>query len=180
MKRKVRSQSSGLFLFELIIAILFFSLASAVCVQIFVKSHLLSQQAQNLNYAVNLSSGAAQTINTGSSMTDILLNLETAFPTAVDTGSNISSAENTTAGAVTTQSPSSDTPAHINMNIYYNKKWNPCAEADAAYTMFISLLQEDTMVNGVIRIFPAARDSKTDDEMIYELSLTHHLQRRVS
>ena len=51
MNRKNRAQSSTLFLLELILAILFFSLASAVCVQFFVKSRLLSRGAQNLNHA---------------------------------------------------------------------------------------------------------------------------------
>ncbi len=49
MKHRNRAQSSSLFLLELILAILFFSLASAVCVQFFVKSHLLSRDARNLN-----------------------------------------------------------------------------------------------------------------------------------
>ena len=37
---------------EMIIAILFFSLASAVCIQLFAKSHLLSTQTVNQNHAV--------------------------------------------------------------------------------------------------------------------------------
>lgn len=36
----------------MIIAILFFSLASAVCIQLFAKSHLLSTQTVNQNHAV--------------------------------------------------------------------------------------------------------------------------------
>ena len=41
-----------MFLMELLIAILFFSVASAVCVQIFVKSHITTQNAAALNDAV--------------------------------------------------------------------------------------------------------------------------------
>ena len=37
---------------EMIIAILFFSLASAVCIQLFARSHLLSTQTVNQNHAV--------------------------------------------------------------------------------------------------------------------------------
>lgn len=50
---------SSLFLLELIIAILFFSLASAVCVRFFVKSHTLSRETGNLTAAVNMASGQA-------------------------------------------------------------------------------------------------------------------------
>lgn len=51
---------SSLFLLELIIAILFFSLASAVCVRFFVKSHTLSRETGNLTAAVNMASGQAE------------------------------------------------------------------------------------------------------------------------
>ena len=43
MKRKPTANPSSLFLLELIFAILFFSVASAVCVQIFVKSMVRSE-----------------------------------------------------------------------------------------------------------------------------------------
>lgn len=79
MNRKGRAGASSLFLLELIIAILFFALASAVCVQIFVKSHLMSQQASQLNHAVNIASSAAQTIDSGSDMAEINDNLIAVF-----------------------------------------------------------------------------------------------------
>lgn len=62
MKRQNHTHSSGLFLLELILAILFFTLASAVCLQIFVKSHTLSRLAQDLNFAVNAVSSAAEQV----------------------------------------------------------------------------------------------------------------------
>ena len=43
---------SGLFLMELIMSIMFFSLASAVCVELFVRSHTLSKSSVELNHAV--------------------------------------------------------------------------------------------------------------------------------
>lgn len=46
------SSKSGLFLMELIMSIMFFSLASAVCVELFVKSHTLSKSSVELNHAV--------------------------------------------------------------------------------------------------------------------------------
>lgn len=60
MKRKNRPRSSSLFLMELILAIFFFTAASAVCVQIFVKAHVLSTESRALNHAVNLCTGAAE------------------------------------------------------------------------------------------------------------------------
>ena len=46
------AKRSSLFLLELMIAILFFCLASAVCVQIFVKAHTTSRETQELNTAL--------------------------------------------------------------------------------------------------------------------------------
>ena len=67
---KHRSRSSSLFLMELIIAILVFAVASAVCVQIFVTSHQLSDRASKLNSAVNEASSIAEIVNASSSLSE--------------------------------------------------------------------------------------------------------------
>ena len=46
MVRTHVSRRSGIFLTELMIAILLFALASALCVRIFVRAHQISTQAQ--------------------------------------------------------------------------------------------------------------------------------------
>lgn len=46
------SSKTSLFLMELIIAIFFFSLAGAVCIQLFVRSHVISNSSVELNYGV--------------------------------------------------------------------------------------------------------------------------------
>ena len=51
METKYSSKAS-LFLMELIIAILFFAISSAICTQLFVKSHIISQHTVNDNHAV--------------------------------------------------------------------------------------------------------------------------------
>lgn len=54
------SSRSGLFLMELIISILFFSLAGAVCVKLFVNSHIISQNSVELNHALEWSQNVAE------------------------------------------------------------------------------------------------------------------------
>lgn len=49
---KSNSSKTGLFLMELIIAVLFFSLAGAVCVRLFVQSYQISNQSVLLNHSV--------------------------------------------------------------------------------------------------------------------------------
>lgn len=60
MKYQRHNNTSSLFLLELILAVLFFSVASALCIQIFIKAHLMSQDARNLNFAVNEVSSMAE------------------------------------------------------------------------------------------------------------------------
>ena len=68
MVHKSRARSSSLFLMELIFAILFFSVASAVCVEFFVKAHLLSRDSDALSRAVNECAGAAEIICTSNGL----------------------------------------------------------------------------------------------------------------
>ncbi|MDD6190089.1 MAG: hypothetical protein PUB75_00665 [Firmicutes bacterium] len=80
MKIRNRARSSSLFLLELIIAILFFSIASAVCVQFFVKSHTMSQDSKNLNLAVNECSSIAEIVQTSDSSREALREISMEYP----------------------------------------------------------------------------------------------------
>ena len=51
MKARLASSKSGLFLIELIIAIVFFAVASAICTQLFVRAHLLSTRSRDMSAA---------------------------------------------------------------------------------------------------------------------------------
>lgn len=67
MKRTFNSRSS-LFLIELIIAILFFSLVSAVCLKAFTRSHILNQDARDLNAALMRVESTAELLKAGESV----------------------------------------------------------------------------------------------------------------
>ena len=54
------SSRSGIFLMELMLSILFFSIAAAVCVELFAISHQLSNKGVNLNYAVATAESIAE------------------------------------------------------------------------------------------------------------------------
>jgi len=54
------TSKSALFLMELIIAILFFSVASAVCIKLFVHSHLISEKTIQINHSVLISQNIAE------------------------------------------------------------------------------------------------------------------------
>ena len=59
------SRRSSLFLLELLFAILFFILASTICVRLFVKSHTIETEASDLNHAVNCASSVAELLQAG-------------------------------------------------------------------------------------------------------------------
>lgn len=50
--RNNTKSKSSLFLLELTIAIVFFALAAVICIQLFVKAHVLSRETSELNMAV--------------------------------------------------------------------------------------------------------------------------------
>lgn len=76
---KLKSKTS-LVLMELIITLLLFSICSAVCVQLFVKSHLLTKETKELNYAVSITQSISEVMNG----TDGSLNaIKEFYPTAV-------------------------------------------------------------------------------------------------
>ena len=56
----MKHSKASLFLMEMILVLLFFSLASCICVQLFVKSNLLSNKTKELTCAVGLAQNAAE------------------------------------------------------------------------------------------------------------------------
>ena len=61
--QKHRTGSSGLFLMELLLSILMFAIASAICLQIFARAHSLSQEAAALDFGTNLCVSAAEVLS---------------------------------------------------------------------------------------------------------------------
>jgi len=66
---------SGLFLMEMIIAICFFAVASAICVQLFIAAHAMSRQSADIQMAVMNAQAAAAAFKIVGSDTDTLANV---------------------------------------------------------------------------------------------------------
>ncbi len=54
MNKRFRNSGTSLFLMELMVAILFFSVASAVCMQLFARAHLIDLKTRNMNRAISV------------------------------------------------------------------------------------------------------------------------------
>ena len=63
--KKHTSSRSGLLLMEIIIAILFFSVVSAICLQLFVKAHNMGADTEELDMAVRQCSSVAEILSQG-------------------------------------------------------------------------------------------------------------------
>lgn len=56
----MKKSRSALFLMELIIVIFFFAMTSAVCLQLFVKAHMIDVNTRNLNAAIRLAENTGE------------------------------------------------------------------------------------------------------------------------
>ena len=65
-----KNSKSGLFLIEIIFAILFFSVASAICVQLFAKAYLISEDSRNRTMAATFGQSAAECFKAGGGSLD--------------------------------------------------------------------------------------------------------------
>ena len=60
MVKYVQERRISLFLIELMVALLFFALAAALCMQFFVQANQISRQSVNLNQAIFITSSLAE------------------------------------------------------------------------------------------------------------------------
>ena len=152
MKYQRHNNISSLFLLELILAVLFFSVASALCIQIFTKAHLMSQDARDLNFAVNEVSSMAEQISAGTLHSDTAASSD-------DTASDPS-----------TQMPDDSLQ---DAAAYYDSGYASCEKADAVYVMTVHYEPENTLLKAHISM-----DTIADNRNIYTLDVTKHRQRR--
>lgn len=159
MKYQRHNNTSSLFLLELILAVLFFSVASALCIQIFTKAHLMSQDARDLNFAVNEVSSMAEQISA-----------DTLHPATAASSDDTAASSGDTASDPSTQI-SND--AWQDDTAYYDSSYASCEKADAVYVLTVHYEPEDTLLKAHISM-----DTIADNRNIYTLDVTKHRQRR--
>ena len=103
---------SGLFLLEIVIAILFFAIVSAVCLRAFAKSHTLSQQASDTNHAI-------------SNMENVAELLKSVDPEDLKNHDKITTTLQTVYPELSTQ--------YRIWDIYFDSDWETCNIDDAVY-----------------------------------------------
>ncbi len=123
MNKNTPKSKTALFLMELIIVILFFSMASAVCMQLFARSHKIGQETRELNHAVAIAQSYAEVMRgTDGSMDSILA----AFPEAI---------------------------AEDNyFEVFYDENFHECDPNEAAYVSDVTVTPNGAIQNMEIRI----------------------------
>ena len=176
MVHKSRARSSGLFLMELIIAILFFSVASAVCLEFFVKSHLLSLDSDILTRSVNECSGAAEILCTSESLENGIFLLQRRYPRGKYPSSDNMTALVDSLSSVSTQE-SADNFSEETIQIFFDDSFSQCRESSAFYIMDIHLTCREQMVDAVLQIYENTNVGEKGSP-IYLMETRHHIARR--
>ncbi len=161
MVHRSRARSSSLFLMELILAILFFSVASAVCVEFFVKAHLMSRDSETLTHAVNECSGAAEILCTADSLTEGIELLGMQYPDGDYSEFSVEASD-------------------FDAFVYYDDSYLPCEQDLAAYVMALHLTQEEQMTQIVIEMFCGNGETASQGEPVYRLETGRHIARRTA
>lgn len=150
MSRTNRARSSGLFLLELIVAILFFALASAICVQIFVKAHFLSQDAAVLQSAVHRCTGIAELVTVSEDSDAMARTLLTLYPYALQQ----------TDGSI---------------QIYFDSEMCHSTAEKGAYLLTLQANEQEHMLTVDLQM-----NRISDNSSLYTQQLLHHIPREVS
>lgn len=150
MEIRTRSGSS-LFLTEMIISILFFSITAAFCIQIFVHAHLVSQRSEDLNHAQNLASSMVEAIAAIDGETDMISQY---FPEACITENSIA--------------------------VFYDDNWEICTRNEASYGLFVTLNEEKNMISGEVLVTNDILSPDKEENQLYELPFRHHIANTVT
>jgi len=125
MRKQNVLSSSGMFLIELLIAILVFAVASAICVNIFVTAHFIAEDSSELNRAVITAQNGAETFKAAGGNLE-----ETAALLNTDIRNEAAS-----------------------VDLFYNSNWEATGQNEAKYIMTIKRLSRQVgCINGEVTI----------------------------
>ena len=119
-----KTRRSTVFLMELIMAILIFSIAATVCVQVFVKSHTLKEESNKLSQAVFASTSVAEIIRSGHDY-DVVLSKE--YPLLLCDNDSYS--------------------------IFFDEGWNNTSNNNAKFCLEIEIDTKNDFLNSVITVY---------------------------
>lgn len=156
----MRHSKSTLFLMELIISILFFALASTVCIRLFAKSHLLSKQTVDQNEMIIHVQNIADTFLAAEGVPDKI-------------------------ASVLTQAEYSE--EFQSFHLYFDKDWNYVPGIkECSHDIHLKVLPEENgLITAEIDVLDITPSLNEDGELyafmtkiVYTLSVSHHVAER--
>lgn len=145
----MRNSRASLFLMEIMMSVLFFSISSAVCIQLFVKAHTLNVHTENLAKATIVAQNLSEYFLNG------------------DTSKNISLREQ-----MLSTLPDHDTIEN-HVVFYYDDNWNLCKKDTASFLTSLTFHEDADFSYLAIDITTI---DKSED--IYHSSVKKHIRRR--
>lgn len=126
------AHKSRLFLLELLLMILFFSVAAAICVQLFAKAHTTRCKSQQLTHAVSLTENVSAVLESHGFSPDTLKDF---WPQGTIQEKNT-------------------------FCLSLTDDWNPCAEASSPYLLQVTFSEQKTFACAEVRILKKTIDSE--------------------
>ncbi len=155
----MKSSKSSLFLLELIIAILFFSISAAACIQLFAKAHALDIRTSEQNQAIIWSQNLAELWRCSHGDLSFIEN---------QIKSDYMFAEGAVSGNISAAPSSNMSSLHFS----FDKNWNFTGNT-SAYDIILeseNLPGEDGLLNATVRFFRSGEDTS-----FYELPLVLYI-----
>lgn len=144
----MKHSKSALFLMEMIIAILFFSLASAVCIQLFAKAHMLSQRTVNQNHAIIQAQNLAECYL---ALDGDLQQVAALFESGI-------------------------TDSSSRILVYFDENWAPCLSDEACFQA--ELVSLPLNENGLYTADIVVTENNAPTEALFSLTVSHHIPER--
>ena len=138
---------------ELIISILFFAIASAVCIQLFAKSHILDKKTSMENMAIVKCENFCE----------VYSSLVESYDDAAERDKEMASVTGATVSGTGS------------LAAYYDADWNPCEAQNATYGLEFTdsgLDGSDGLYKANVKVYEVGKES---DGPIYELPVVKHV-----
>jgi hypothetical protein len=118
MYHRKRTDSSSLFLMEIVLAILLFAMTAAICISIFANAHTVSRSSEELSAAASETENAASVLRSSSSERGFINSMKDLFPEASVNESTVT--------------------------VWYDESFEECSREKASYRLTASLDDSDS------------------------------------
>lgn len=185
----MKTSKSSLFLMELIIAILFFALASAVCIQLFAKAHLLGQTTMEENHSLLMTQNMSEiflglipqhygdsTENFKEQMLSLLSEDETLHPIGIS---------HLPDSSLLSALPEGRSTADFCIILSFNKDWEVCSYSAASFHVYFGYYgykKEDMVYEAYTGVYRkvSGDTALASYEKVYDIEVVKHIPERRS